>query len=376
MLLLATSSAIALGFGETVMRLAGHHLLGEGEEVSIGSVFNRQDSPLGISFIPDARGMHLSGGNFAVSVRINSAGFRDMEHREEAIPGRKRILILGDSFMYGQGVRDTEILARRLEGRIPGIEVINTGVPGYDLGQEYLYYKNRGYRWHPDLVLVAFFVNDLLVFHELDATYGPDGLPVSYSRRSDLVERDRKREASSSGPGPAVREWLLSHSLLYTFVRSRLMEVRTRLEGAPPVEAGPPKIPYLPYFLAEPDEITSRAWERAYLILDDLTSRVSATGSRLAVILVPAAWQLSESRWRSWSGRANLPEKSLSRWEPQERVGAWCRRTPTPCLDLREAFLPKDTSRLYFLHDGHWTAEGHDLAARALADFLEAQALP
>jgi hypothetical protein len=68
---------------------------------------------------------------------INSFGFRGHEYPIEKTANAFRILALGDSFTFGQGVEEhdiyTTLLERELAERHPEkhIEVINTGIMGY-----------------------------------------------------------------------------------------------------------------------------------------------------------------------------------------------------------------------------------------------------
>jgi len=103
-----------------------------------------------------------------VDVRINSQGLRDYEYALQKPPGVYRIMLLGDSTTLGWGVPLNETAAKTLERelnaeRAPGysrFEVINTGVGNYDTVQEVTYYETRGRAFHPDLVILVFFIND------------------------------------------------------------------------------------------------------------------------------------------------------------------------------------------------------------------------
>jgi lysophospholipase L1-like esterase len=103
-----------------------------------------------------------------VDVKINSQGLRDYEYQLNKPSGTYRILMLGDSTTFGWGVRleDTaaKILERKLnQSRAPEdrkFEVINAGVGNYDTVQEVTYYETRGRAFHPDLVILVFFIND------------------------------------------------------------------------------------------------------------------------------------------------------------------------------------------------------------------------
>ncbi len=100
--------------------------------------------------------------------RINSAGFRDVEHEVINSEGRHRIVVLGDSITAGVGVSDPEsVFTRRLERLLNArqgarsCEVINLGVGGYHTLQETETLRVAGLGYRPDHVVVAFCVNDL-----------------------------------------------------------------------------------------------------------------------------------------------------------------------------------------------------------------------
>jgi hypothetical protein len=89
--------------------------------------------------------------------------------RSDKIPLEKsrdvyRILILGDSFAFGEGVEIEERFDRQLKsllirGKRP--EIINAGVMGYGTDQEFLYFIHEGLKFNPDLVILMTYENDL-----------------------------------------------------------------------------------------------------------------------------------------------------------------------------------------------------------------------
>lgn len=102
-----------------------------------------------------------------VPVSTNSQGLRaPRDYAKPKPPGVYRVLLCGDSQTFGQGVawEDTwgAILERELNARNPGrkVEVINTGVPGYNTAQEAAYLKRHGLSFEPDCVIVFFIGND------------------------------------------------------------------------------------------------------------------------------------------------------------------------------------------------------------------------
>ena len=98
---------------------------------------------------------------FGKTLSINSKGLRDAEHPYAKPDGVKRILVLGDSFAWGYGVADHETFSAVLEELLanrdaPRWEVINTGVSGWSTDQQYLFLREEGMKYDPDIVLLAF----------------------------------------------------------------------------------------------------------------------------------------------------------------------------------------------------------------------------
>ena len=152
------SVVIALTLCEICMRAAG---------VAFPR-FDRPDALLGGSLIPGASGWYTQEGHAFVA--INAAGFRDRDRDLVPPPGGLRIAVLGDSFTEARHVAQEETFAAVAERELSGCaalagrhaELLNFGVSGYGTVQELLLLRERVWDWHPDEVVLAFFVgNDL-----------------------------------------------------------------------------------------------------------------------------------------------------------------------------------------------------------------------
>lgn len=124
-----------------------------------------EDEERGHALLPSSVARHFSCyGDFDVIYHINAQGIRSLKMSYGQKTG-KRILLLGDSFVFGCGVEDDETLSVSLEeilnNRYPeaGFEVINAAVPSYATVQEYLTLK-RFIHLSPDIVLLGLCTND------------------------------------------------------------------------------------------------------------------------------------------------------------------------------------------------------------------------
>ena len=97
---------------------------------------------------------------------INKAGFRGADFPAQKIPGTLRIAILGDSVAYGYSVPLEQTFARLLEKQLNAdghnVEVLNFAVNGYSTIAELELYKTRVREYKPDIVLLAYVLNDPL----------------------------------------------------------------------------------------------------------------------------------------------------------------------------------------------------------------------
>jgi lysophospholipase L1-like esterase len=123
----------------------------------------------------------------------------------------RRIAVVGDSISFGYWVEERDAWPRQLQELLgPGVEVLNFGVPGYNLDQEIEVVRSRARRFGPEIVLVGFCVNDL------DEIFSYEyGLTVDRaSRRASVLGR--------------IYDGLLARSVLFSFVEYRLTELEAR----------------------------------------------------------------------------------------------------------------------------------------------------
>jgi len=122
------------------------------------------DQQLGWRMVPNDE--HFT---YTFPVRVNSYGLRNRE-LDAKQGGEFRVLVLGDSHVYGQGLSDDEVFTTKLERRLHSLNesqregsfnVINAGARAYSVNQEIIFLRTSGMQFLPDLVLLCFYVNDL-----------------------------------------------------------------------------------------------------------------------------------------------------------------------------------------------------------------------
>ena len=87
--------------------------------------------------------------------RANAKGWRDRERSYDNSDARYRILVMGDSQVFGYTVPEDAQFTRRLEDRLrreeTNAEVINISYPGWSIDQQLVAFRREGIRYRPDM---------------------------------------------------------------------------------------------------------------------------------------------------------------------------------------------------------------------------------
>jgi|GEM_PF-1705283 len=278
-----------------------------------------------------------------------------------------RVLCLGDSFTYGVGVDDRftypALLEQFLQARLPDrtVEVLNAGVPFYDIFDETAYFLEKGRRMRPDVVVLQFYINDLEamagaffregllareggVYNRLDQMTGREGVERRlndwlWNRFPGFVDFWREG-GQPAGPFPKDRPVARCH-IQATDEERALLGDRMRLLDQASLPA------------------MARFWDNYRHALVALRDAVQASGAAFLLVLAPDVGQVREDR--------NAPAAAL--------VG-FCRENGIPVIDLARQFRKmagEKTDRYYLLpYNGHPNVDGNTLMAKAVADALQA----
>jgi len=281
-------------------------------------------------------------------VRVNRLGFRGADIEERPAAGVHRVLVLGDSVAFGEGLIETESFPVLLEaalnaGRHGAYEVINAGVSGFNTTAEAALLRERGLPLQPSTVVLAVSFND----------FGP----------TPVITRTGVLSAAEAGPSPS--SWLGDHSefvvllrWLVTYARGehpfQKMAAAATHEGSDEqmwerIDAAVAKRHQQFY-----DNPRGTGWDRVRSALVDMRDLAAANDIRLFVVLFPEQFQVTET---------TVPTELLS---PQRAWLRLCRELDLDCIDLHPAFQAAPERDL-FMDMQHPNAAGHRVAARATA---------
>ncbi|MGI9431551.1 MAG: SGNH/GDSL hydrolase family protein, partial [Myxococcota bacterium] len=139
-----------------------------------------------LGWFPEPSSERTIEGTRPFRVRHNARGYRDTEHGAKERP---RLLVLGDSFVWGFDVDEDERFTARLQERLPGWEVLNLGVSGYGTDQELLLLRRELAQYAPEIVLLVYAEENDRKDNSSNRRYGPYYKPYFVRGVTGLEQR-------------------------------------------------------------------------------------------------------------------------------------------------------------------------------------------
>jgi hypothetical protein len=149
-------------------------------------------------------------------VSLNSEGFRDAEHSKAANPSERRLLVVGDSYAYGQGIKQTadrfgeQVTARLVEATGQTWVSMNASEPGTHT-LHHIEFLRRMLPYGPRVVVLLYVFNDIDYLRRVTpdwkaSRYSPVGVLYSNSIFFEQVYMLFKRVVGGRIDGMALYE--------------------------------------------------------------------------------------------------------------------------------------------------------------------------
>lgn len=341
----------------------------------------RNDRDVGWVCTPNMDERFFLPGSFDVRVVCNSKGLRDAEKDYVKPPGTRRIAVLGDSFVWGYGVENQEMVSTALQNLIPNAETLNFGVKGYSTVQEVLRLETEGLRYEPDLTLLFFCWNDLEDnFDSKDLSR-----PIVVVANDDgLIITNRPVQNLHKSP---IKQWFQRNVRIFGFVRysSELLQNKLKERRRSDVLRAKPqtvkarsvkknKNDRMEFSMvdmyAPPTPEMERAWMAMRLLLSKAKNLAERDGGSLIVVYVAMKEAMDKQVFSTEMRRAGLnPESGTLDWDrPSNKLGEICAGLEIQYVDLTPVFRRQPEPHSLFLKkNAHWSAAGHRLAADTVA---------
>jgi hypothetical protein len=325
--------------------------------------------------------------DFEVTVSINSRGLRGPDLPYEAVPGARRLAIMGDSFAHGYYAEEPETLRGRLAEALRAcqVDVLNAGSPGYSTDQEWLYFDQEIQKYRPSEVTLLFYYNDLLFNVEGMGTANREKPRFKVDDQNGSLElvppaiREPATQAEETGSVDGRRAPLFRHSALWAFAANRLQRSRPDWSRAfserglaPEISVQPPA-EYLPFGPADAGERSrvEEMWRVSTEIIRRFRDDVRERGSGFSVFHVPARFEVNEDAW-TFVRRRYEADRPWRRDAVSTRLANVLKALDIPLIDATATFKAAEMSgsKAYLASDGHWNARGNEIAFETLLPMM------
>ena len=309
--------------------------------------FCQFDPEIGWRPLPNISGRHQVR-QFSVFVHQNQFGLRAPDSLvREKTSSHQRMLVLGDSFVWGYGVNQREIFTHP-EVHNSKTELINFGVSGYGTDQEYLFYLREGPLFEVDEVLLVLTPYNDIENNLSEEQYDKFKPFFTLSDNRLIMHTDHIRNNNIQG----VINWTLAHSRV-----ANLMDTSQRIflnwwsrddskRGVPKEIDG----------ILDSSEVSGRDRQGMQLtihIIEALRKAVQANNARFSVVFIPYKPHIVNHY--SYNHPLVLPlakkleEANIDYYEPY-------------FFFLRE----KEAEKLFNEFDNHFSPAGHALFGKVL----------
>lgn len=337
---------------------------------------------------PASRRCEVATPEFRYAYRLNADGHPDLEFDPAA--DRCNILVVGDSHTFAVGVTDQDTWPNVVEKELrsdgaPAVQVMNTAVAGYGIGQEYFMALRYAEQYRARHAILGF----SLATDAYDIRTPADGgfiYGAQFSRRYfDLVDgrlvlrpndsADARVNGSSApvaaGQAPSwstsAKNFLREHSALVRATsRGAIGQYAARLLRA----TGSNPWPSAESVVAKDlQPVDAKSWQLVEQILALLQQQLQQKNIGLTVVVIPYLPQVYDEVWE----RAFGGNDRYERFAGNARMQQICERQHLDCFDVTKDIIAAVKSRKHWLHypqDAHPTPEGQSVIGSAVTKHI------
>jgi hypothetical protein len=323
-------------------------------------------------------------------VRINSHGFHDVERSYDKPPNTVRIAVLGNSWTEALQVPLDKTYCSVLERKLTDlscyvgrhVEVLNFGVSGYSSAQELLLLRQEVWKYHPDVVVIAFYsardiANNVRQFNN---AADPEQSPYFVYRGDRLVLDDSFRSL------PAVQQRQIMTQKIRVFVNDHirvLQAVNTLVRdgrahiamAAVRERAGAAGVNTLEHsiYAAPIQPAFEQAWRITESLLVAMRDEVKAHRAEFRIVTLANRPQVIPDGEKRLTFIQTLGVADLS--YADQRINALGSQEGISVTNLAPALAAYAEAHHVYLNGfnatnmgtGHWNETGHRLAAEVIA---------
>jgi hypothetical protein len=316
---------------------------------------------LGWEFIPREKVKVIYDGGINHSITLNDDGFRDIPFTNKT--GGNKIMVLGDSFVSNISVKDSTVFTQKMEDNLNDTSVYNLGVNGYGQVQEYLLLKKWLPKIQPDLIIVLIYLRNDFGDNvgKFSWLYPRPTVEFTYDDKMHINQPDFTSFKVKKTPH------FFYNLHLYRLVQRGLTKIKSKLISAKQDPFIPPELSICRSPLLEDTE-------EMYLTTQKLIGEIHqyATNNNTPIVfaLAPSLLQVEDDKW----SQLQLEDSGLElqRDLPNQRLKAFASANTIQMIDLMPALIQahRNGAILYNSQEQHWTAQGNQVVADVLVEYI------
>ncbi len=312
LLLSLSSCAVALLAAEAGLRMTGRVLPPPALVTSARADLYQSYPPYGYRLWPSRTAMYEYPREHPrrLTLHSNRDGFRSARELDEP-DDRTRVIVLGDSMVFGDGVEEVERFTDQLEADGCACRVDNLGMTGFGPDLMLRAFEQVGLKLKPDVVVMTIYTDDLRRVRPEYAGAGFE-IPKFVLRSGRLVSIEYPRSTFWT-------RWSIV---------AAIRQVRWRRSGA--------------------------EWSLNAAVLDRLRAYAATTRFKLVLMFLPGTSDTGNDQQRRF-------------W-----LRTYAERTDTPFVDMTDPLHSMGTRHVFIPENWHLNQTGHQVVARELRLFLDA----
>ena len=290
------------------------------------------------------------------TVHINNLGGRCTKPNEQADTA-KIIPFIGDSFVIGVGVEDTENMVAQCKNLL-NYNFLNLGISGTCMPiQRKIVYNRLEELGHPSQVIFGFFLgND---FNDI--------------KNEKLKKSDSNQLLKSNSESKGFM-WKLNYSIshnnilkrLYTlqFIKQKILNIKNKNKDKEMANWDP--IFYMMYTL------DSQYINEAKINVDNEVKLLSEEPYKSIVLIIPDKYQINDSIRKQKASYYNIDEKYLDPFLPNQIIIAALNKYKIKYVDASSCMMDHiNQGNLYYNQDNHFTKLGQKIFSECVASKLK-----
>jgi hypothetical protein len=382
LILLSLSLTVACLAGEAGLRVSGYGR----SYLNPFHAFHESDDLIGIRGRANFTG-RLKNAEMDAVITNDEFGFRKPAREVTPSTARRTVFVLGDSFVWGWGVGQGQVVTDVMQKRLPDWRIRNFGVSGTGTVQQHAILEKFVLpELHSgDAVVLAFFGNDFgdnlgenhqgCLYAKLEngkiRLVPPDGSACPHGLLSRLSDASYLVNLVTYTTNRLIHSWR-NGEVAAQLPTVAVAEPAANAANSPAVaSAAAQAVATSPGARSEADDSPAAHVARFYLRAINAACR--ERGADFFVVYVPFRPEVGDIE----NGVSVIPPAPPPCAE-REALFRCTADLGIPTLDLVAQFLSAKTKdhvgRLSFVNDFHWNATGHRVAADAICEFLTRQA--